>query len=126
MPGFESLSLPVIAWIALVLALAGTVQGALGVGFPMLATPLITLVSDMRTAVVLVLLPCVASTVTNVVKAGPLLRTLRQFWFMPICMFIGALIGARLFVAYASFPFALLLASVILLYLYLDRRGWAQ
>ena len=126
MPGFESLPFAVIAWIALVLALAGFVQGAIGVGFPMLATPLITLVSDMRTAVILVLLPCVASTVTNIVRSGPLLPTLKQFWYMPVCMFIGALAGARLFVAYATFPFALLLASVILLYLYLDRRGLAQ
>ena len=123
MPGFESLPFIVIVWIALVLAIAGMVQGAIGLGFPMLATPLITLVADMRTAVILVLLPCVASTVTNIVRSGPILQTLKQFWYMPVYMFIGALIGARLFVAYAAFPFALLLASVILLYLYLDRRG---
>ena len=126
MSGFESLPFVVIVWIALVLALAGLVQGAIGLGFPMLATPLITLVTDMRTAVILVLLPCVASTVTNIVRSGPILQTLKQFWYMPVCMFVGALIGARLFVAYTAFPFALLLAGVILLYLYLDRRGLAQ
>lgn len=126
MPGFESLPFYLVIWIALVLALAGLVQGALGVGFPMVSTPLIAMVSDMRTAVILVLLPCVATTVTNIVTAGPLTATLKRFWFMPLCMFAGAVAGARIFVAYAAFPFALLLAVVILFYLYLDRIGQAQ
>ena len=126
MPGFEFLSFPTVVWIALVLAFAGVVQGALGLGFPMVATPMIAAVTDMRTAVILVLLPCVATTVTNVVRSGPILATLRRFWFMPFCMLAGAATGAKLFVAYPAFPFSLLLAGVILLYLYLDRVGQAQ
>ena len=126
MPGFEHLSLITICWVALVLAFAGTVQGALGLGFPMVATPMIAAVTDMRTAVILVLLPCVATTATNVLMSGPLMPTLRRFWFMPLCMLGGAAIGAKLFVAYTAFPFALLLAGVILLYLYLVRVGQAQ
>jgi Sulfite exporter TauE/SafE len=128
MPGFESLPLLVIVWIAFVLAFAGVVQGALGLGFPMLATPMIAAVTDMRTAVIVVLLPCVATTVTNIALTGQFLPTLRRFWFMPLCMLAGATIGARLFVAFPAFPFALLLASVIVLYLYLDHLGrveWA-
>ena len=66
MPGFEHLSWVIVGWAALVLAFAGMVQGALGLGFPMLATPMIAAVTDMRTAVILVLLPCVATTVTNI------------------------------------------------------------
>ncbi len=128
MPGFESLPLHIILWIAFVLAFAGAVQGALGLGFPMLATPMITAVSDMRTAVIVVLLPCVATTITNIVMTGQFLPTLRRFWFMPLCMLAGAAVGARVFVTFPAFPFALLLAGVIVLYLYLDHLGrveWA-
>jgi uncharacterized protein len=128
MPGFEHLSLVTLAWVALVLAFAGMVQGALGLGFPMLATPMIAAVTDMRTAVILVLLPCVATTVTNIVMSGRLLPTLRRYWFMPLCMLAGASVGARLFVAFPAFPYALLLSGVIVLYLYLDHLGrveWA-
>jgi uncharacterized membrane protein YfcA len=128
MPGFEHLSLITLAWVALVLAFAGMVQGALGLGFPMLATPMIAAVTDMRTAVILVLLPCVATTVTNIVMSGRFLLTLRRYWFMPLCMLAGAGIGARLFVAFPAFPYALLLSGVIVLYLYLDHLGrveWA-
>jgi uncharacterized protein len=128
MPGFEQLSWITLAWIALALAFAGFVQGALGLGFPMLATPMIAAATDMRTAVILILLPCVATTVTNIAMSGPFMHTLRRYWFMPVCMFVGAGIGARLFVAFPQFPFALLLAGVIMLYLYLDHLGrveWA-
>lgn len=128
MPGFESLSPAIIVWVALVLALAGLVQGALGVGFPMVATPMIAAVTDMRTAVILILLPCVATTMTNVVMTGQFLPTLKRFWYMPLCMLAGAAVGAKLFVMYPAFPYALLLAGVILLYLWLDRVGrieWA-
>jgi uncharacterized membrane protein YfcA len=128
MPGFEHLSLIVLTWVALVLAFAGMVQGALGLGFPMLATPMIAAVTDMRTAVILVLLPCVATTVTNIVLSGRFFPTLRRYWFMPLCMLAGAGIGARLFVAFPAFPYALLLSGVIVLYLYLDHLGrveWA-
>ncbi|MBM3343918.1 MAG: sulfite exporter TauE/SafE family protein [Betaproteobacteria bacterium] len=126
MPGFENLPSYLVIWVALVLMAAGFVQGALGVGFPMLATPLIAMVTDMRTAVILVLLPCVATTVTNIVTAGPIGATLKRFWFMPLCMLAGALLGAHVFVAYAAFPFALLLAGVVLIYVYLDRIGYAH
>jgi len=128
MPGFESLSVATLIWAALALALAGFVQGALGLGFPMLATPMIAAVTDMRTAVILVLLPCVATTVTNIVMSGRFLPTLRRYWFMPLCMFAGAALGARVFVGFPNFPFALVLSGVIMLYLYLDHLGrveWA-
>lgn len=126
MPGFENLSYLTLGWVALALALAGFVQGAMGLGFPMLATPMIAAVTDMRTAVILVLLPCVATTVTNIVMSGNFLPTLRRYWFMPLCMLAGAALGARLFVSFPGFPYALLLSGVILLYLYLDRLGRVQ
>ena len=43
-------------------------------------------------------------------------------------MLAGAAVGARLFVVFPKFPFALVLAGVILLYLYMDHLGrveWA-
>jgi len=126
MPGFEFLPFAIVIYIALVLALAGMVQGSLGLGFPMVATPMIAAVTDMRTAVIMVLLPCVAATVTNVVLSGPLLPTLRRYWFMPLCMLVGAALGARLFVAYPAFPYSILLAGVIVLYLYLDHLGHVE
>lgn len=126
MPGFEDLSLITVGWVALVLAYSGMVQGALGLGFPMLATPMIAAVTDMRTAVILVLLPCVAATLMNVIRAGQFVTTLKRFWFVPICTVGGTFVGAHLFVAFPAFPYAVLLAVVMFAYLYLDHIGQAQ
>ncbi len=123
MPGFESLTPAILVWITLVIAFAGLVQGALGLGFPIVATPLIALVTDIRTAIIVVLLPCVATVVVSMLRGGPLRPVLAQFWMMPVYAFFGAAIGTRLFVAYPSFPFALLLAAMLLVYLNLDRLG---
>lgn len=123
MPGFETLSLALIAWIALVILLAGVIQGALGLGFPTLATPLIALATDIRTAIIVVLLPCLASVLLNAFKGIPLRQVLARFWMMPLYMVLGAWLGTRIFIAYPEFPFTLLLAGAILIYLNLDRLG---
>lgn len=123
MPGFESFSIWVVLWIAVVIAFSALVQGTLGMGFPMVATPLIALVSDMRSAIILVLLPCVACVVANIVKGGPLRPVLADFWMMPFYALAGAALGTWFFVTFPAFPFAVLLAGVILIYLNLDRLG---
>lgn len=120
MPGFETLTPAMLAWIVLVMALAGVMQGALGLGFPTVATPLITLVTDMRTAIILVLLPCLATVILNLVRGGPLRPVLAQFGLLPVGMFVGAATGTRLFVAFPDFPYPLLLAGMIFVYLALD------
>jgi hypothetical protein len=123
MPGFESLSYGVLLWVFLVIALAGAVQGALGLGFPIVATPLIAAVTDMRTAVILILLPCLACVATIIAKTGSLRPVLAQFWAMPIYMIAGAALGTRIFIAFPEFPYTLLLAGMILFYLNLERVG---
>lgn len=126
MAEFETLSVGVMLWIICVMAVAGFVQGALGLGFPIVATPLIALTTDMRSAVILVLLPCLAAVTANVVKSGSLREALAEFWMMPIYMLIGAAIGTRLFITAPQFPYSLLLAAMIFLYLNLDRLGRAD
>jgi uncharacterized membrane protein YfcA len=123
MAGTENLAPLVICWIALVIAFAGFVQGALGLGFPIVATPLIAMATDIRTAVIVVLLPCVATIVLTMIKAPRLSEAAARFWMMPLYAFAGAAIGTRLFVAYPEFPYALLLAAVIIVYLNLERLG---
>lgn len=123
MPGLESLSWEIVAWIVFAVALGGISQGALGLGFPMIATPLVALVTDMRTAVVMVLVPCLACVFVSTARSGPLGPILARFWVMPIGMLAGAAMGTQLFVAYPAFPYALLLALMISAYLLIDWIG---
>src|SRR3972149_2128304 len=128
MPGFESFSLGVVLWLVVAALLAGFIQGALGSGFPFIATPMVAMVVDMRTAIVTVLLPTFASVVITLVTSGPLGPVLKRFWMMPVYATLGALAGTWLFVAAPDAPYQLLLALIIIVYLNLDRiaRGnWA-
>lgn len=126
MPGFETLDLTLVAWIIAVVIAAGVVQGALGLGFPTLATPLIALVTDIWTAVIIVLIPCIATIVTGLIVNRHLREALAAFWMMPIYIFIGAAIGTRLFIGFPAFPYTLLLAVLIVVYLNLDRLGQGE
>src|SRR5688500_9765648 len=100
MAGFENLTPLVVLWIAAVVVLAGFMQGALGLGFPTVATPLIALATDIHTAVIVVLLPCLGTVMLVVATAPHLSESLKRFWFMPLAALAGAAVGTRLFVTY--------------------------
>lgn len=123
MPGFEAVTPLIVVWIAAVILFGGFVQGALGLGFPMVATPLIAFATDIHTAVIVVLLPCIACIVVTMWKAPALREAFAMFWMMPLAAFVGAAVGTRLFVLHPAFPYPLLLAAVIVVYLNLDRFG---
>jgi uncharacterized membrane protein YfcA len=119
----EGFSTQLALWIALVMLLAGLVQGTLGFGFPFIATPLIALASDMRTAIVAVLLPTLATIFVALSASGPLKVTLARFWMMPLYQVVGAAAGTWLFVSAPDLPYLLVLALLTLVYLSLDRLG---
>ena len=121
MTALESLPLAVIVWLTLAVVLSGFIQGALGFGFPFIATPMVAMVVDMRTAVIIVLLPTLATVVTTLLTSGPLGPVMRRFWMMPVYATLGALAGTWLFVAAPEAPYQLLLALIIIVYLNLDR-----
>lgn len=119
----ESLSPYLLVWITGAIALAGLIHGALGFGFPFVATPLIAMVSDMRTAVFTVLIPTIVTVVVNIAMTGSLRAALTRFWMMPLYAIVGSFAGTSLFVLAPRIPYALLLAVIIIVYLNLDRLG---
>ncbi|MGA0034416.1 MAG: sulfite exporter TauE/SafE family protein [Burkholderiales bacterium] len=124
--GVDPFSPWLIAYVTIVILFSGWVQGALGMGFPMVATPLIAAATNMQFAVVTILLPCLATVVVTLAKSPDLRQVVRRFWWMPLCALIGAAIGAALFVRFPQFPYALLVAGIILFYLYLQRHAHLQ
>jgi hypothetical protein len=126
MLGLPELSYVLMLYVAVVILISGWVQGALGMGFPTIATPLIAAVSDMHTAVLLALIPCLATVITNIIRSGTPHVVFERFWWLPLYMLGGSWLGTRLFIHYPQFPFALLLAAIILFYLNLERLGRMQ
>ena len=71
MTGLEPLTQELI-WMALpVILLAALVHGIFGIGFPMVATPLLALFTDVLTAVLITLLPTMAVNLTMIGHTPP-------------------------------------------------------
>lgn len=118
------LGVAAFGFLALVCLLSGFAHGALGFGFPIVATPLAALVIDIKSAIALLVPVTLVLTAVSVLRGGGLRELLAKFWFLPLAMAIGAWLGTRLLIAAPPEPFLLVLAGVIVLYLNLDRLGF--
>jgi uncharacterized protein len=123
MIALDSLPLAAIVFVTVAIAFAGLVHGTLGLGFPLVATPLIALVTGIKTAVILVVPPTLAVVIAAIVAGGPFVATVREWWRMPFWMLLGAYTGTQLFIVIDPAPLTLLLAIAILVYLGLTWVG---
>lgn len=108
---------------AAIIGFAGLVHGTLGIGFPMIATPLLALVADVRTAILLLVLPTVVINVANILKGGRWSQSIARYWPLAVYGMIGSFLGTRLLIAVPAEPFRLLLAAMLVLYLNVERLG---
>lgn len=115
--------------IALATSLAaGFVHGCFGLGFPFIVTPVLALVTDVKTAILLTLAPNIAVNVWSVLRGGGWWRSVARFWPVALAAPVGAALGTLLLVALDPNPFRLLLAATIVLYLVshrLERVDWS-
>lgn len=123
MPGLESLPLWALAWVVTVIALAGLTHGVIGIGFPLVATPLLTLALDIKAAVFFILLPTVAATGISAIQGGRWRESMGRFWYMPLLMGLGSHLGTRIFIVSDPAPFILMLALLMFAYLNIERLG---
>ncbi len=117
------MSTEVLMYVALVCLVSGFAHGAIGFGFPLVATPLVALVVDMKTAITLLAPVTLVLVIITGFQGGGVGELLRRFWFIPVGMSLGAFLGTRLLLAAPPEPFTLVLALVLLFYLNLDRVG---
>lgn len=110
-----------LVFVAAVMVLAAFVHGALGLGFPLIATPLVALALDIKIAIVLVAPVTLVMTLLSVVRGGGWREALARFWFLPLTMGLSSYAGTRLLIGANPTPFLLVLAVLILVYLGLDR-----
>jgi len=122
----------VLHWVLLtgIVLIGGMVHGALGIGFPMVATPLIALFTDVRSAMVMLLLPTLCINIANIFKGGNWKESIGRYGWLAAYGAAGSVIGTRLLVVTDPDPYRLLLSAAILLYLNVHRFGmrmeWVQ
>ena len=97
---------------------AGITQGALGFGFPAISTPLLVLLTDVKTAIILNLLPNFAVNCVSIAKGGNWGASLGRFWPVAVWVLVGAFFGAQVLIHAPQDPIRLLLGLAIFAYLY--------
>ena len=96
------------------LVIAGFTKGAIGVGMPIIAMPLLTWLIGLQDAVILLTLPLILSNIPQSLEGGKTLAATWRLWPVVAGMIPGILLGVYLLV-HTSMPVATLCAAVALI-----------
>ena len=95
---------------------AALVQGSIGVGFLMLATPILATFTDIKTAIIYLLFPAIVVNLMSIKKEGSFKEAFKKFYKLAFFSLIGSAIGTYILIYSNSEVFKILLAFSILFY----------
>ncbi len=107
--------------LSLVLFFAALIHGSIGFGFPMVATPLIALFTDIQTAIIYTLIPNLLVNIISIASEGNFFDALKKFYPLVLFTLVGSAVGTIILIYSNSDIFKLLLSIAILFYLVLDK-----
>ena len=102
--------------VGVALLSASFVKGATGLGFPLIATPTIALLLDIRIAVTILILPNLLMDVTQVFRGGLPYAILRRFKSMVGLTIIGVFLGTLVLVRTPLWALNLSLGIIVLVF----------
>ncbi len=107
--------------LCLILFFAAFIHGGVGFGFPIIATPLIALFTDIQTAIIYTLIPTLFVNIISIASEGNFFKALKEFYPLGLFTVIGSAIGTGILIYSNSEVFKLVLAFMILIYLFMDK-----
>ena len=102
--------------VGVALLFAAFVKGATGLGFPLIATPTVALLLDIRIAVTILILPNLLMDVTQVFRDGFPYAVLRRFKSMVGLTVIGVFLGTAALVRTPLWVLNLCLGIMVLIF----------
>jgi uncharacterized membrane protein YfcA len=96
--------------------LAGFVKGATGLGFPLIATPTVALLLDIRTAITILIIPNIVMDVAQVFRGGFPYGVLRRFGWFFLLMVAGVFLGTKVLVTLPLWVLNLCLGVMVLVF----------
>jgi len=103
-----------------VVIFAGWIHGALGLGFPLIATPLIAIFIDVKAAILITLLPTASVNIASVMTAQNVIATAGKYRLLMLATFMGGIVGSVLLAHTDPSPYRLMLAFLIVVFLLTD------
>jgi uncharacterized membrane protein YfcA len=91
--------------VGFALLLAGFVKGASGMGFPLIATPSVALLLDIRIAITILIIPNLVMDIAQVFRGGFPVEVLRRFGWFALTTIIGVFLGTKVL---ATLPLSVL------------------
>jgi uncharacterized membrane protein YfcA len=102
--------------VAAALLLAAFVKGTSGMGFPLIATPTVALLLDIRIAITILLIPNLVMDFTQVFRGGFPLFVLRRFgWFFLVTV-AGVFLGTKVLVTLPLWALNFCLGAMVLIF----------
>ena len=118
MPDFDSLfHMPMVLAVMAAIVVAGLAHGTLGFGFPIISTPVVALMTDIKTAILVTLFPNIVVNLISVLRGGNWRDSIGKHWPVAAYVLIGTVAGTHLLIAADPEPLKLLLALMIAVYL---------
>ncbi len=114
-------SFEVLIVVGLISLFAALIHGIIGFGFPIVATPLLALVTDIQTAIILTLIPTLFVNLVSLASEGNILFAFRRYFSLAFLAMVGSAIGTYILIFTNSEIFKALLAIAIIIYLLADR-----
>lgn len=107
--------------LTIILSISSMFHGTIGFGFPMISTPLLAMVTDIKTAIVYVAIPTLLINIISIISEGNFFEAIKKFYPLIILTMIGSAIGTQILIYSSSEYFKLLLAFSILFYLFIQK-----
>ena len=115
------LNLDFLIVISLIIFVSALVHGTIGFGFPMLATPLLAMVTDIKTAILYIAIPTLFINLISIYSEGSFFQAVKKFYPLALMGMIGSAIGTQILIYSSSEFFKLLLAFSIFSYLFIQK-----
>ncbi len=110
--------------LAVAFILGGFIKGIVGLGLPMIAVPLISLVFDPRTAIAAMILPIMGANFIQAKSGGDMAEITLRFRWLLIPMVIGSILGAAVITSVKLDHAALILGGLVSVFALTTLAGW--
>lgn len=107
---------PTTLAVAVALLFAAFVKGTTGLGFPIIATPSVALLLDIRTAVTILILPNLVMDIAQVFRGGFPRTVLERFGSLLLLTVVGVFLGTKVLVILPLWALNLSLGLMVLLF----------
>jgi hypothetical protein len=110
--------------VGIALLIAGFVKGATGLGFPLIATPTVALLLDIRTAITILILPNLFMDSAQVIRGGFPDAIFRRFKGLIAPTIVGVVLGTLVLVKTPLWILNLSLGAMVLVFVVASVSKW--